>query len=283
MAKSRLQTKSGARRRPKAPAAASAAQGLPTMIRIPKTADVVASNIRKMIIRGQIKNGDFLPPEAQLMEHFRTSRPTIREAFRILENEQFISVTRGSRSGALVHSPRVDSVARYAGFALQAQGTLLSDIYEARLGVEPFAVRLAAERRTDAEVRRLRGEVEQTTTLLESKGVGPEFRIAVAKLHLSIVEVARSNTLTMLAAVIQGVIETHQAKFVSWSAPGNAEERAEQLSRNRRALKSFTKVIDLIEAKKGDEAEKHWVRHIENANAAWLAGHDRTAIVDVLD
>ena len=69
------------------------------LIRIPKTAEVVAGDIRKRIVRGEIREGDFLQPEAHLMEHYGTSRPTIREAFRILENEQFISVTRGSRSG----------------------------------------------------------------------------------------------------------------------------------------------------------------------------------------
>src|ERR1700742_56067 len=114
---------------PRPPAAGSLRTG--QLIRIPKTAEVVAADIRKMIIRGEMREGDFLQPEAQLMEYYGTSRPTIREAFRILENEQFISVTRGSRSGARVHEPKVDSVARYAGFALQAQGALLSDIYQA--------------------------------------------------------------------------------------------------------------------------------------------------------
>jgi len=114
-------------------------------IRIPKTAEVVAASIRKMIVRGDVKEGDFLPPEAQLIAHFGTSRPSIREAFRILENEQLISISRGSRKGALVHAPSVGNVARYAGLALQAQGTLLSDVYLARLAIEPAAVRIVAE------------------------------------------------------------------------------------------------------------------------------------------
>jgi DNA-binding FadR family transcriptional regulator len=253
------------------------------LIRIPKTAEVVAADIRKMIIRGEIKEGDFLQPEAQLMDYYGTSRPTIREAFRILENEQFISVTRGSRSGARVHSPKVDSVARYAGFALQAQGALLSDIYQARLAVEPFAARLAASSRKTADIARLRLQLDEITQLLEEPARGGEFRIAVARLHLAIVELAGSPTLTMIAAMLERVIESHQSRFVSRQPEIQSLTLEEHLKRNRGAMRSFKKVIDFIEAKDADGAETQLRRHIENANATWLYGYDQTAIIDVLE
>jgi DNA-binding FadR family transcriptional regulator len=252
-----------------------------TVIRIPKTAEVVASNIRKSIIRGEVKEGDFLQPEAQLMEHFGTSRPTIREAFRILENEQLISVTRGSRSGARVHAPSVDSVARYAGFALQAQGTLLSDIHEARLGVETFAVRLAAERRTKAQLAALNAELDAIFELIEARGAGAEFRIAMLKLHHSIVAAAGSNTLTMMSAMLQGIAEQHLARYVM---RGEMQLDSEpHLKRVRAGMRSFRKLIDLLEARDPDGAEAHWRVHMQNAIATWLQGYDQTTIVDVLD
>jgi DNA-binding FadR family transcriptional regulator len=251
-------------------------------IRIPKTAEVVAADIRKMIIRGEMGEGDFLQPEAQLMEYYGTSRPTIREAFRILENEQFISVTRGSRSGARVHSPKVDSVARYAGFALQAQGALLSDVYQARLAVEPFAARLAASTRKAADVARLREELDSVTKLLEDHQAA-EFRAAVARLHLSIVELAGSPTLTMIAAMLERVAESHQWKFVARAPEARAQSPEEAMKRNRGALRSFKRVIDLIEARDADGAETQLRRHIENANVSWLQGYDETAVIDVLD
>ena len=250
------------------------------VIRIPKTAEVVASKIRKMIIRGQVKEGDFLQPEAQLMDHFGTSRPTIREAFRILENEQLISVTRGSRSGARVQAPRVDSVARYAGFALQAQGTLLSDIYLARLGVEPFAVRLLAASRTEAQLAALDAELDSVFDILEAEGANATFRIAVFKLHHSIVAAAGSNTLSMISAMLQGIAEQHMTRFVRVAEPASAET---QLKRNRAGLRSFRKLLELLRAKDADAAAAHWQDHIRNANDTWLAGYDKTTLVDVLD
>jgi DNA-binding FadR family transcriptional regulator len=250
-------------------------------IRIPKTAELVATHIRKMIVRGEMREGDFLQPVAQLMERYGTSRPTIREAFRILENEQLISVSRGS--GAQVHTPKVDSVARYAGFALQAQGALLSDIYQARLAVEPFAVRQAAMTRKPEDVTRLREELQILEQMLERDGAGPEFREGVARLHLSIVKTAASPTLTMIAAMLEVVIERHQSKFVQRQPKFQSLTPEAGLKHNQTALKSFKKVIDLIEAKDAAGAEAQLRRHLENANIDWLYGYDRTVIVDVLD
>ena len=88
-------------------------------IRVPKTAEIVSDSIRQRIISGELQEGDSLPPESQLMEDFSISRPTLREAFRILEAEQLISVVRGSRTGARVHLPHVESVSRYASHILR--------------------------------------------------------------------------------------------------------------------------------------------------------------------
>jgi DNA-binding FadR family transcriptional regulator len=252
-----------------------------TVIRIPKTAEVVAANIRKMIIRGEVSEGDFLQPEAQLMEHFGTSRPTIREAFRILENEQLISVTRGSRSGARVHAPTVDGVARYAGFALQAEGTLLSDIHLARLGIESFAVRLVAETHTDAQIAALRAELDQVFAVLDEHGPGAVFRMALLKLHHSIVATAGSNTLTLMSAMLQGIAEQHLSKYV---VRGETDLNTEaQMKRTRAGVRSFGKLFDLLEARDTDAAEAHWRLHMKNANETWLQGYDQTTLVDVLD
>lgn len=250
------------------------------MFRIPKTAEVVAGHIRKMIIRGELKDGDFLQPEAQLMAQFGTSRPTIREAFRVLESEQFISVTRGSRSGARVHHPSVDSVARLAGFALQGQGATVADIYEARLAIEPHAARLAAERGDPDGVARLRDELAELNQLLDSRD-SVAFRMALARIHQTVVVLSGNRTLAMVFAMLLGVIESHQARFTV----GPTERRTPGESRKHSlwGLKSIGRLIDLIEAGDGAGAEAHWRRHVENANKAWLAGYDQTTIVDVLD
>src|SRR3546814_20794542 len=87
-------------------------------IRVPKTSELVADQIRAQIVRGELTEGDSLPPEGALMTTRGISRPTLREAFRILEAENLISVVRGSRSGARVNQPSTELVSRHAGQVL---------------------------------------------------------------------------------------------------------------------------------------------------------------------
>ena len=46
-------------------------------VRVPKTAELVAGNLRRQIITGELQEGDALPPESELTEHFGVSRPTL--------------------------------------------------------------------------------------------------------------------------------------------------------------------------------------------------------------
>jgi len=84
------------KREPLAPMTAPQNNGA---VRSPKTAEIVADTLRRMIVEGQLKDGDFLPYEAELMDHFQVSRPSLREAVRVLESDRLVEVRRGSRTG----------------------------------------------------------------------------------------------------------------------------------------------------------------------------------------
>lgn len=68
-------------------------------VRVPKTAELVVKQIRNAIIRGELADGDMLPAEAHLIAGCEVSRPTVREAVRILESEGLVTVARGARGG----------------------------------------------------------------------------------------------------------------------------------------------------------------------------------------
>src|SRR3954469_23872896 len=103
-----------------------------SVLRVPKMAELVAQRLRRQIVRGELTEGDALPSEAELMTQFGVSRPTLREAFRVLESEGLIRVRRGAHGGARVQTPNGDIAARYAGLVLEFRGTTLEDVYDAR-------------------------------------------------------------------------------------------------------------------------------------------------------
>src|SRR3546814_19711195 len=109
---------------------------------------------------------------SHLIAEFEVSRPTIREAVRILESEGLVTVARGARGGARVSSPNYEMVARAAGITLQSQGVTIGDLYEMRTLNEPTAARLVAERKSEKAVpiqRAMTGD--ELTNLKDRSGI----------------------------------------------------------------------------------------------------------------
>jgi DNA-binding FadR family transcriptional regulator len=243
-------------------------------IRVPKTAEIVADQIRRRIIRGDLSEGDCLPPENQLMGSLSISRPTLREAFRVLEAEGLISIVRGSRSGARVHRPRVDNVSRYAGFVLQSQGTTIRDIYDARLAIEPYIAGQLAERCDERDIEQLRSIIAHLVELVESRRY-IEFTIGLAGFHKTLVELGGNRTLLFLYNLLEGVVERHQVQMLS-RRPVNAKDAL-------RGVRSFQRLVDLIAAADQAGAQAHWHAHVVAANKDWIEAKNVDQVIDLFD
>src|ERR1700744_5596862 len=86
-----------------------------TVVRAPKTGELIATHLRRQIVRGELRPGETLPAESLLMEQFGVPRPKLREGVRILEANNLLSVRRGSRGGARLIAPDASVAARYVG------------------------------------------------------------------------------------------------------------------------------------------------------------------------
>ena len=93
-----------------------------------------------------MSDGDLLPRQEVLVEQFRVSLVSLREALRILETEGLVSVRRGNRGGAVVHAPAKASAAYMLGLLLQSDTVPLADLGTALQELEPMCAALAARR-----------------------------------------------------------------------------------------------------------------------------------------
>ncbi len=239
-------------------------------VRVPKTAELVARELRRRIIRGELKEGDSLPPESVLIEEFGVSRPTMREAFRILETEQLITVARGSRGGARVHLPDVDVVARYAGLYLQVRDTTVADVFQARMLIEPAAARLLAERhpaRVLKELRELLAEIEEHIDDREA------YSHLAAAFHLKVIEGSGNETLALIGHVINRILAAHLL---------NVTGKRYDTELAKLSVRSGHKLIELIDAGDGEGAEAHQRKHLERSGKIVLRHTGAKSIVEVL-
>jgi len=243
------------------------------VVRAPKTAELIATLYRRQIVRGELRPGDTLPSEQQLMEQFGVSRPTLREAFRILEAEDLISVKRGSRGGARVTQPSLSVAARYVGLLLQVQGTTIADVYEARMVLEPACARLLARRRTKQDLADLTACIEELraaqagrpgTAQLDAPEPALWSRQA-ARFHELIMQRSGSKTLAVQGGVLQDIVATHLTLALS-----RDRAKDDELANFRRNVRSYEKLVALVEERDGAGAERHWRAHMEAAGQRLL-------------
>ncbi|ETA00246.1 transcriptional regulator, GntR family, partial [Frankia sp. CcI6] len=177
-------------------------------VRVPKTAELVAAHLRRQIVRGELQEGDALPPEAVLMEQFGVSRPTLREAFRVLESEALISVRRGAHGGARVHTPNGDVAARYTALVLEHRHTTLADIHTAHTHLEPTAIRLLATTATDHTLTTLTAHLTATDHALTTPTPDPtDIHTRHLRFHTLLLDTTTNHTLTMITSMLRHILD----------------------------------------------------------------------------
>ena len=251
-----------------------------TIVRAPKTGELIASNLRRQIVRGELRPGETLPAESQLMEQFGVSRPTLREAFRILEAETLISVRRGSRGGARVVAPDASVAARYVGLLLRMQGATINDVYEARMISEPPCARLLALNRTDEDIEKLTAVVDELNAeVAKRKPFIPDpytWSNLTYRFHELILEGCGNKTMAIQGAVLQDIVATHLRTKIAQRDDNDTDERFQ------RVIRSYMKLIALVKAGNAAGAEKHWRSHMEGAAQYLLKDDLRTKpVVDL--
>ena len=246
-------------------------------IRVPKTAEIISGRIRKAIIRGQLKPGDRLASEAELVDEYQVSRPTVREAIRILESEGFLRISRGARGGAHVVAPGPELLAKAAGLTLQFRGATLADVYAARSVIEPPAARWAAELNAKRAAAALRKQLQREREVAD---LDMPRAHAIADFHTTLLDECGNVALGMVGRALYDVV-LRQHEFSNRRPPSESLEFRRK--RIQFGYRSQEKLIELIEARDGAAAEAHWIRHMKNAGDVWLQGISKTSVIDILD
>ncbi|MDM0069953.1 GntR family transcriptional regulator [Variovorax sp. J31P207] len=241
----------------------------------PKAAEVVASELRRQIVTGRLKPGDQLQPEHVLRSEFEISRPTMREALRLLESESLITISRGKHGGARVSSVDLGAVARQVGVFLQLEGTTLADVWLARTLIEPPAAGLIAARPDPEILASLESNIDEArqaakVDLIRYAELSAEFSMLITR-HCG------SNTIHLLSALISDIIRRQHEHVTEQTRERGSVDRLREES-----LRAREKAVELMRKGKVVEIEKFWRMHLEHMRDLVLAAYDGRATIDVL-
>jgi GntR family transcriptional regulator, transcriptional repressor for pyruvate dehydrogenase complex len=180
--------------------------------RVRKAYEQVYDQLRELIMRGELARGQRLPGEAALAGEFGVSRGTVREALRLLAAQNLIRTAKGAGGGSFVTLPTADHVSE----VLQANIRLLSesrevsaeDMLEARELLEAFAARLAARRRGEADLERLRACI-----IDDPLDLGTERQHAQnTGFHTALLEASGNTLLAIAAQPVFGILQTNMRR-----------------------------------------------------------------------
>jgi GntR family transcriptional repressor for pyruvate dehydrogenase complex len=243
-----------------------------TGVQVPKAAELIASQLRRQIVMGERVEGEFFPPELELMRDLGVSRPTLRQALRILENEHLVRMHRGRNGGSRVSRPSIDAASRYLNNLLVFKGTTADDVFAARLLLEPAAIAEIAGHVSNEDIAGLREQVDRSR-----EDTNPAARRAINDdFHVRLVELTGNRSLILYARLINTLINIPLSRRRPRHAATGTDDGDgfEQIDAHSRA-------IDLIEAGASQEAGRHWRSHLEAEQADFAKVFDTTALLDI--
>jgi GntR family transcriptional regulator, transcriptional repressor for pyruvate dehydrogenase complex len=234
----------------------------------------IADELRGLIVSGKLSEGDSLGHEPDLVERFGVSRPSLREALRILEAEGLVTVVRGVRGGVVVHEPNGSMTARTAALVLQSRNVPLADVFEARSRLEPIAARdLATQRGRKTAIKQLREVIRAEEAVIDH---AEQFGVANAAFHQQLVLLAGNQTLGIVAEMLSEIV----VRAIATVSGG--DDAVGSRAVRRRSIKSQERLLALIEKGDGAAAEEHWRAHMQIVGRVML-GQEGSTVVDLLD
>jgi GntR family transcriptional repressor for pyruvate dehydrogenase complex len=147
-----------------------------------------------------------------LAREFGVSRATLREALRLLGAENLIRTAKGAGGGSFVTVPSADDLSESLrsglGRLAHAEHVTLEELLEARELLEVPAARLAARRRADEDVERLRESIPSEPLRL---GTQEQF-VYNRDFHAVVIESCGNTMLSIAAQPIFQVLPTHLSR-----------------------------------------------------------------------
>lgn len=168
------------------------------------TYERVVEQIEHAIVAGDIQPGQRLASERELMVQFSVSRPTIREALRVLQAQGLIASKHGGRGGPEVLAPSPESLARSFTTMARVASHSLSELVQFRIVLESSACQLAAALHTPEQLSAMREAIGRMEA--EVTNGSDSFNRADLDFHASIWAASHNDLLQICGQAVSGSI-----------------------------------------------------------------------------
>ena len=226
---------------------------VPQLTREATLAERVEQELERLILESRLGPGDRLPSERELATQFGVSRTVVREAVRALAAKQLVDVSVGR--GTVVRAPTVRSAAESMKLLLlmQSGSAEVDKVGEVRHIVENEIAALAAERRTDEDLRDLAAILEENRQHLDDPEVYITSDVAF---HAAL---ARATQNELFVIILDSLVEIMiEVRLLTLRVPGIT----------RLALSHHERIHEAVAAGDPDAARAAMDAHMDQATEA---------------
>ena len=171
-------------------------------VRTRRVFEEICEQIRQRLAAGVLRPGDKLPAERDLAQEFKVSRPAVREALRTLEISGVVSLQKGVKGGAFIRDGNPAMLTQSLQDLVFLGRVSLRSLAEARVVITSAVIKLACERATEEDFRKL----EQTIDFIESSEDLEHRAEAGVMFFRLIAQATRNEVMTMLVDSLGDIV-----------------------------------------------------------------------------
>jgi DNA-binding FadR family transcriptional regulator len=231
----------------------------------------VVEQIEDAILDGDLKSGDRLPPERELKETLKTSRSTLREALRVLEQKGLIEMRLGMGGGAIVRSVSTKQVSQSLGLLIRSRKVSLEHLAEFRERFEGDIAALAVIRASAEDINHLHTLLEKARHCAEEgddqgeRFQGERFLGVDKQIHLYLARITGNPIYITILETVHQNIDQYFKRYLMMAT-----------SEMEQNLADLYNIINAIENRDQEGARCVAQDHVRRFSANMLQGRQQT-------
>jgi len=218
-----------------------------------KISDEIVEQIKSLILQGDLKPGETLPPERTLAKSLNVSRVSLREALNTLQGMGLLEIQQGNRTCVRpittrsIHDPLVS-------FTKSSPKNIMK-VFEIRKYLELGSVSLAAERATDEEISRLENILKEMEEDLKRNRLGAK---ADHEFHTALAEATHNEAYIHMMKTIYDLLQ--EELRIAWGGIFRKRDKRMKLFEQHQNILEAVKQHD---PKKGREEALAHLKYVE--------------------
>lgn len=215
-----------------------------------RLADIVVERLNARISSGELKSGERLPTERALAESMGVSRTVIREAIRIMVDNNVLELRDGY---SYVRQLSFDEIVNNISRTVNPDNISMIEIMEVRAVLENYIVKKAVENITEEQIEALQVEINKMAQIMAEGGNGSTLESAF---HRGLAEATNNSALKSIYVLCEDLLNS--TLHETWRV-------AKKIGVPNTAVADHQAILDAVRARNKSRAEILMQAHMDYA------------------